>query len=218
MNPREHVASTIACDLAGDVVRTFGEVRLRVFGTSMVPSILPGDLISVQRAMVSEISSGEIVLYAREGRMFAHRVVSCTRSPQHSLLITRGDLLRHDDPPVSSSELLGKVTAIERGDREVKTTLQPGGFTHPFAYLMSRLLQTSDRATHLYVKLASLWASLVARTTSTRRKKGRSGTGAKVEDRGLAMGSSPNSDRPTDGTFEAQLRPMDAEGAAKCRA
>src|SRR5580700_2818508 len=65
----------MACGLAEEVVRTFGQVRLRVFGTSMVPSILPGDLISIQRATVSEISIGEIVLYSREERLFAHRVV-----------------------------------------------------------------------------------------------------------------------------------------------
>ncbi len=221
MNTREHVAATLACGLAGDVVRTFGEVRLRVFGTSMVPSILPGDLISVQRAVVSEISSGEIVLYAREGRMFAHRVVGCTDSPEQpfaaqgeSLLMTRGDRLRHNDPPVSSSELLGKVISIERGDRQVKTTSQPGAFTYP----LFRLLQTSDRATCLYLRLASLWGSLAARPFSPRRKKGMSDTGAEVEDPGLAGAATQNSDESPEGTFDARLRPLDTEEAVKCRA
>src|ERR1700676_5350556 len=99
----------LACGLAEEVVRTFGEVRLRVFGTSMVPSILPGDLISVQRAGVSEISSGEIVLYLREGRLFAHRMVALDANSEHARLITRGDRLLHNDPPVSSAELLGRV-------------------------------------------------------------------------------------------------------------
>jgi len=75
MNRPENESTTLACSLAGEVVRRFGKVRLRVFGTSMLPSILPGDLISVQRAGLSGISSGEIVLYSREGRLFAHRVV-----------------------------------------------------------------------------------------------------------------------------------------------
>lgn len=164
MNRRENVAA-LGCGLAEELVRTFGEVRLRVFGTSMVPSILPGDLISVQRAGVSEISSGEVVLYVREGRMFVHRVVdrgvvACAGSPEHLLLITRGDRLRHNDPPVSSAELLGRVISIERGDQ--KFGALPRFRTSNG--LLLRLLQTSDYATCLYVRLAVLCGSLVGRT------------------------------------------------------
>ena len=75
MNGRGNVSAALACGLAGEVVRTFGEVRLRVFGTSMAPSILPGDLVSVQRAGLMEISPGDIVVFSREGRLFVHRVV-----------------------------------------------------------------------------------------------------------------------------------------------
>jgi signal peptidase I len=168
MNRRENVTATLACGLAEEVVRTFGEVRLRAFGTSMVPSILPGDLISVQRTAVSEISNGEIVLYSREGRMFAHRVVGCAAQPfaaqGESLLITRGDRLRYNDPPVSSSELLGRVISIKRGEQQVKTSSQASGLHYP----LLRLLQTSDRATYLYLRLASLWRTLFPRRAECR--------------------------------------------------
>jgi signal peptidase I len=214
MNPREHVAAALASGLAEEVVRNFGEIRLRVFGASMVPSILPGDLISVQRAVVSEISCGEIVMYVREGRMFVHRMVGRTDSPELSLLITRGDRLRYNDPPVSSSELLGKVISIERAGRRVKSASRPGGF----AYLLFRLLRTSDNATYLYVRLASLWGNLAARTFSPRRKKGRSGTGAEVEDLGLAGASTNKPGELLDGIFGARLRSLDTNGEGKCQA
>ena len=139
----------LACGLAGDVLRTFGEVRLRVFGTSMVPSILPGDLICVQRAGVSEISSGEIVLYSRDGRMFAHRVVDLAGGADDALLITRGDRLCHNDPPVSSSELLGRVTSLGRGNFQRRPALCLNGWER----LIARLLRHSDQATYLYVRL-----------------------------------------------------------------
>jgi signal peptidase I len=171
MNRRENVAATLACGLAEEVVRTFGEVRLRVFGTSMVPSILPGDLISIQRAAASEISSGEIVLYTREGRLFAHRVVGRAGSAGQpfaaqgeSLLITRGDRLRYNDPPVSSSELLGRVISIGRGDRQLEPLPRAIGSNHP----LIRLLQSSDRATYLYLRLASLWRTLFPRRAECR--------------------------------------------------
>src|SRR4029077_5796693 len=67
--------SKLACSLAGEVVQAFGEVCLRVFGTSMVPSILPGDLIFVERVGLSEISPGEVVLFTHKGGLAVHRVV-----------------------------------------------------------------------------------------------------------------------------------------------
>jgi signal peptidase I len=171
MNRQENVATTLACGLAEEVVRVFGEVRLCVFGTSMVPSILPGDLISVQRAAISEIACGEIVLYSREGRMFAHRVVGRAGRVEQpfavqseSLLITRGDRLRYNDPPVSSSELLGRVISIERGEQKVNTSSQANGLN----YHLLRLLQTSDQATYLYLRAASLWRTLSRRRAECR--------------------------------------------------
>jgi signal peptidase I len=152
MKPGEQVESAITCGLAGEVVRTFGNIRLRVFGTSMVPSVLPGDLISVQRANVSEISLGEIVLYVREGRMFVHRVVGCKGSPENSHLITRGDCLRHNDPPISSSELLGRVISIERGNCQWRPTLELSTRER----MIVTLFRNSSHATYLYLRLAAL--------------------------------------------------------------
>jgi signal peptidase I len=149
MNRGENAAAMLACGLAGDVLRTFGQVRLRVFGTSMVPSILPGDLICVQRAGVSEISTGEIVLYLRDGRMFAHRVLDLVRGGNDALLITRGDRLCQNDPPVSSSELLGRVTSLARGNFQRRPAIRLNGWGR----LIARLLQHSDQATYMYVRL-----------------------------------------------------------------
>jgi signal peptidase I len=158
MNRPESV-TTQACGLAGDIVRTFGEVRLRAFGTSMVPSILPGDLISIQRASLSEISSGEIVLYSRDGRLFAHRVVARAGSHDDPRLITRGDRLSHNDPPVSSSELLGRVTSIQCGDGRGHRRVQPAARLNAWEQTIVRVLQSSDRATYLYLRLAGYWRS-----------------------------------------------------------
>jgi signal peptidase len=153
MNPREHAAA-LASGLAEEVVRTFGRVHLRVFGTSMVPAIFPGDLISVQHAVLSEISNGEIVLYVRDGRMFAHRVVGCTDSPEGSLLIARGDRFRHNDPPISSGELLGKVISVERGNSQWRSAPCLSGWER----MIVHVLRNSDRATYLYLRLAALRA------------------------------------------------------------
>jgi hypothetical protein len=180
----------------------------------MAPSILPGDFISVQRANLPEISNGEIVLYAREGRIFAHRAVCRTSDSEHALLITRGDRLWHNDPPVSSSELLGKVISIQRSGGQAKTTSQPGGFT----CVLSSLLQSSDRATYLYVKLASFWGSLVSRTFSCRQRNSWFGGNAKFEDPGAARAATQKSEESSLEKFDARLRSLETERAAKCQA
>jgi signal peptidase I len=156
----------LACGLAGEIVRNFGEVRLRVFGTSMVPSVLPGDMVLIQRAALEEILPGEIAVFLREGRLFVHRVVERKKlfvegnSNQELCLITQGDRQRECDLPVNSSELLGRVVCIERDQREIKVA--PNKVTR----LTARLLQTSDRVTSLYLFLATF-----SRTIFLRRAK-----------------------------------------------
>jgi signal peptidase I len=162
---RLETSSEIAGGLAEEVIRTFGEVRLRVYGTSMVPSILPGDFISVRRAGIQDISAGEIVLFFRDARFFVHRVVrersfSGRNSPAADSLITRGDRLLYDDPAVTADQLLGRVVLIERNNRQVP--LMARGTNHPIV----RVLQSSDRATSIYLWLAARRRTLLpGRTT-----------------------------------------------------
>ena len=159
MRKPENARATLACGLASDVVRRFGGVRLRVFGTSMVPAILPGDLISVQRADLSEISIGEIVLYLRHERLFAHRVVARAGSDDDPRLVTRGDRLSHNDPLVSSLELLGRVTSIQCGDGRGHRPVRPAARVRHWERMAARVLQISDRATSVYLRLVGYWRS-----------------------------------------------------------
>jgi signal peptidase I len=147
-------------EMAAEVVRKFGRLRLRVTGTSMIPSVRPGDLLVIQRADLHEVSPGEIVLFVRSGRLFAHRAVSkFEKRPVGFRLVTRGDRLLRDDSPVSPAEFLGRVCAIERGTRQI----DPRRSAYRWAYPLSRFLRYSDRATFLFVRLTSLWGKLVAR-------------------------------------------------------
>jgi signal peptidase I len=154
MSGSQNVSTTLACGLTREIVRRFGEVRLRVFGTSMVPAILPGDMISVQRADLFEISPGEIVMYLRDGRLFVHRVVDRAGSQDDPRLVTRGDRLRYDDPLVSSSELLGRVTSIQTHDGRWHREARPAAGLSLWEQIFVHVLRTSDHATYLYLRLA----------------------------------------------------------------
>jgi signal peptidase I len=154
------VLNASACHLVSEAVRKAGRVRLRVSGASMVPSMRPGDLITVERACAEEISPGEIVVFAREGRLVVHRVTAkvpaTAGNPGEPLLktrlLTRGDRARRDDPLVSSSELLGRVTQIRRGSRAVRLRTRLSAAEQVFC----RLLRISDRATSLYLRVSAL--------------------------------------------------------------
>jgi len=148
-----NVSMEVACGLAEEVVRTFGEVRLRVFGISMVPAILPGDVVSVRRASAEEVSVGEAVLYSRGGRLFVHRVVDRTNAAtgdrsEEPRLITRGDRMRREDSPVAPSELLGRVVSVERDRRRVEFPVCESNT------LVARALRSSERLTSLYLRFA----------------------------------------------------------------
>jgi signal peptidase I len=118
----------------------------------MMPAIRPGDLISVERAGVSEIFPGDIVVFAREGRLIAHRVVARTARPGEGYLVTRGDRTRRNDALVSSVELIGRVSHIERGRSRVRARAR----LNVAEQLICRVLRFSDRATYLYIRLAAL--------------------------------------------------------------
>ena len=159
-------SAEMACGLAAEIVRSCGAVRLRVFGTSMVPSILPGDLIAVRRAGVREISRGDVVLYSRTGRLFVHRVVDQpiaggTPGLDEPCLITRGDRHAHDDAPVHARELLGRVVSVERGNRKIEFAVR----ANAIGRWILRLLLASDRATFLYLRMAAFHGMWIAKET-----------------------------------------------------
>ena len=100
-----------------EVLRSFGAARLAVTGTSMLPAIWPGDVLEVRRQGVDEVRRGDVVLFGRDGRLVAHRVVETFDKEGGNLLVTRGDVLRTTDSPISKEELLGCVTKVLRGNR-----------------------------------------------------------------------------------------------------
>jgi hypothetical protein len=99
---------TCKCALAGEVLQRFGRLRLRATGTSMLPSIWPGDVVTIHSSRFSEVSGGDLVLFFRNGRFFVHRVLEVSGNS----LLTRGDSVLGPDPPVSPDELLGRVVSI----------------------------------------------------------------------------------------------------------
>jgi signal peptidase I len=112
---RPEETHAIKCDLAAEVLRSAGSLRLQVMGLSMLPSIWPGDMLVIERVSADAVAEGEIVLFGRNQRLFVHRVVKAAEDG--STFLTRGDAMPQPDPPVPSGALLGKVSFVVRNGR-----------------------------------------------------------------------------------------------------
>ena len=152
MRSDSSVADTLRCELAAEVLQVFGSLYLRVTGSSMLPSIWPGDTLLIQQLGIKRIVAGDIVLFEREGRLFAHRVISVTGTPEQPLLMTQGDALRTPDGLVSETELLGKVSRILRGQKRIEPLRRPGLCSR----LSVDLIRHSAWAARLLLRLYSI--------------------------------------------------------------
>jgi hypothetical protein len=104
--------SPVRSALVADVLRGSGhlrlrqDVRLRVHGESMLPTLWPGDVVEIESCTVQDVRPGEIVLALREDRLILHRLVApCT---QNGFLL-RGDSMPGSDPQYPPEALLGRL-------------------------------------------------------------------------------------------------------------
>ncbi len=88
---------------------------------------------------------GRVVLFQRESRFFAHRVIR----REGSRLVTRGDTLPAEDRALGEGELLGEVVAIERG----------GSSATPRAKWSDRAAAFLFRRSELATRLFARWCT-----------------------------------------------------------
>jgi signal peptidase I len=134
-------------ELAADAIRLFGEFRLRVTGLSMLPAVRPDDVLLVRHCRSEAAGPGDIVLYIRERRLFAHRVIS--RSGER--LVTQGDCLAGPEFPVAAHELLGKVIRVMRRGK----TIRHGSKRTLPARMAAALFRRSAGASRVFTRLQS---------------------------------------------------------------
>jgi hypothetical protein len=107
-------------EVSAELLRRGHRVRFQARGQSMYPTIRDGERISVEPVCALEFKPGDIVLYHRQGRVMAHRVVNRKRTSDGDLLLVRGDASLNGNEPVKAEQVLGKVVAVERDSRCVK--------------------------------------------------------------------------------------------------
>lgn len=111
---RHPARDALVCELVAELLRSGQAARLRVIGTSMLPTLWPGDRLRVEAADPGSLQRGEVVVCASGGRLVVHRLIDRLSQESGLQLITRGDRLRHTDAPVAAEALLGRVVGVGR--------------------------------------------------------------------------------------------------------
>ena len=147
--------------LAAEMLRCRGTVYLKAWGTSMLPSVWPGDLLTIQSAAHDGLFPGDIVLVLRNNRFFVHRLVEVRGSKDCASWITRGDAVPQNDPPATTCEVLGRVASIRRANY----SFVPSRRLSPLQSAMAWMLSRWDRCRNLTLRVHA--SCLEASTTRT---------------------------------------------------
>lgn len=121
----------------------------------MLPSVFPGDTLIIDRTDPAAVRDGDIVLVARNGRLFAHRLMETPAGTGAGSITTRGDSMALADPPVSENNLLGRVSFIVRNGRCIEPR---------------RTLRVSERALAALVRRSETAARFVVGVHSFRQR------------------------------------------------
>jgi len=156
---------TVGCELAASILRSGQPVRIRAAGSSMLPALWPHDELHIAPLAGPRPTRGDILLYTRNARLFEHRVVAETGDTDRRFLITRGDSLTTDDPPVSSAEVLGTVAAVFRNGRNIPVPNRALSTPHRIA---SWAIRRFDVARRVALKLHAMRRSSIETETACR--------------------------------------------------
>jgi hypothetical protein len=124
--------------MAADLLRSQRTIHLRACGTSMLPTLWPGDLLTIEPFTATQAVAGDIVLVARAGRFFIHRLSQMGGPCGDATWITRGDAMPECDPPGSVEQIVGRVSRVERNGREFLVQRQLPVLNRQIAKLIAR--------------------------------------------------------------------------------
>jgi SOS-response transcriptional repressor LexA len=146
-------ATNSKLSLVGEILRRQGSCRLKVSGSSMLPTLWPGDLVMIEHKSLSEILPGDVVLYQRDGRFFLHRLESVRMDHSGVLIMIRGDAMPQHDPPVSPDQLLGVLAGVWSDGHWVSLPRQMRGFSRGVSALARRSTLFSQLLLRVYACL-----------------------------------------------------------------
>lgn len=86
--------------------------RFRITSSSMAPALLPGDLVKIETTRQTKFEPGQIIVILRGRALVCHRLIRCFEQEGRSWVVTKGDGVSEEDPPVLAQEVAGRVTKV----------------------------------------------------------------------------------------------------------
>lgn len=137
--------------LLAELLQRFGRARLCVTGTSMLPSLWPGDVVEIVRCDPAALRRRDVILVERDARLFCHRLVTMSRLGGRLRLRTRGDHLSQQDPAIDEASVLGKIVSVQRAKSLPCAWLLT---SRPAAFLLRHSARISGRTSGWLLRLA----------------------------------------------------------------
>jgi len=142
--------NALKCELATEVLRSFGSLRFAATGWSMLPTVWPGDTLVVDRVGQDQVRIGDVVLVGREGSLRAHRIIGTDGDPDNPQWITKGDALPKPDRPVTGNELLGRVTYLIREGKLIPLPAELSGVESLVARVIRRSIPAARALVYMH--------------------------------------------------------------------
>ena len=129
-------------------------VWLMARGTSMLPWRMPGCEMKLQ-PVGPALAIGEILVFRHGAKLYYHRVIERISPNQWR---TKGDTLINSDEPVSDRDIVGRVTAVRRGNRvrEVRPDRGAASLSRRLGRCFGRFGRPSGWLTRLGTRVAYL--------------------------------------------------------------
>jgi signal peptidase I len=85
-----------------------------ISGNCMAPTIRQGDLLVIEHGE-SHLRKGDILIYKKDDKLLAHRLVYAENTGSGTLLYTKADRKQCLDPPITQDRIQGKVIEVQGG-------------------------------------------------------------------------------------------------------
>ncbi|MGQ1785768.1 hypothetical protein [Saccharicrinis sp. GN24d3] len=125
-------------------------VDVPVFGLSMFPFFLPGDVIRVVKATESKLSVGDMIVFGSGNKLVAHRLIKLKQD--QGIVIAKGDGLIKRDAIVNAKEVIAVAVNHYRNNQEIKWSNQR--FVKKALSLLSPVLG------YVFFYMARIWCKM----------------------------------------------------------
>lgn len=101
-------------------------IKVKILDKGMMPTIKIGDIAEIQPIQAMNLKSGQIIFYRQSETFLARRIVEVSFKRGGEFTV-KGDALDKPEPTVNASQIIGRITVLERDGEVVELEKKFGG-------------------------------------------------------------------------------------------